>query len=142
RGCVPAHGRNGRIVIQVCGHRGAAGLAPENTLASFAKALELGVDLVECDVHCSADGHVMVIHDETLQRTTNGTGRVDAHPFDTLRTLDAGNGERIPELREVAELVKERAELVCEFKSAESVAPAVACLRDAGMLDATTFLAF
>lgn len=129
-------------MTRVCGHRGAAGLAPENTLAAFQRALDLGVDMVECDVHTSADGRVMVIHDDTLERTTNGTGHVERMTFDQLRQYDAGQGERIPCFRELLELVKGRAELVCEFKAASSVAPALADVRDAGLLDATTFIAF
>ncbi|MFM1920968.1 MAG: hypothetical protein RLZZ303_2602 [Candidatus Hydrogenedentota bacterium] len=128
--------------MRVCGHRGAAGLAPENTLVAVQRALDLGVDLVECDVHASADGRVMVIHDPTLERTTNGAGRVERHPFEALRKLDAGGGERIPELREVIDLVKGRAELVCEFKTPAVVEAAVACVRGAGLLDDTTFIDF
>lgn len=128
--------------MRVCGHRGAAGLAPENTLAAVQRALDLGVDLVECDVHASADGRVMVIHDPTLERTTNGTGRVERHTLQALRKLDAGGGERIPQLQEVIDLVKGRAELVCEFKTPAVVEAAVACVRDAGMLGDTTFIDF
>ena len=71
----------------VVGHRGASGHAPENTLQSFALAAEMGADLVECDVHLSADGVPVVIHDETLERTTAGTGLVMAHPAVQLGAL-------------------------------------------------------
>ncbi|MCK6555225.1 glycerophosphodiester phosphodiesterase [Candidatus Binatia bacterium] len=75
---------------RVFGHRGAAGLAPENTLPSFALGLTLGADILELDVHASRDGIIVVIHDPTLERTTNGSGEVRDHTFHELRQLDAG----------------------------------------------------
>lgn len=74
----------------VFGHRGAAGLAPENTIASFALARALGADVFELDVHASSDGVVCVIHDPDLERTTNGEGPVREHTWAELRKLDAG----------------------------------------------------
>ena len=85
------------------GHRGARGHEPENTLRSVRRALELGADGIEVDVHFTA-GELLVIHDETLERTTDGKGRVAAQTFAYLRSLDAGQGERIPTLAEVCEL--------------------------------------
>jgi len=90
--------------MKVIGHRGAMGLAPENTLLSFRKALELGVDGVEFDVQ-NIDGNLLVFHDDTLNRTTNGTGLLLDHSVDYLRNLDAGRGEKIPFLHEVIELI-------------------------------------
>ncbi len=75
---------------RVFGHRGAAGLAPENTLPSFALALALGADVLELDVHGSRDGAIVVIHDATLDRTTNGTGPVREHTLHQLQRIDAG----------------------------------------------------
>ena len=74
----------------VIGHRGAAARAPENTLAGLRKAKELGADWVEFDVMLSGDGVPLLIHDETLQRTTTGRGRVARHTADEIRSLDAG----------------------------------------------------
>ena len=71
-------------------HRGASGEAPENTLAAFHRAAELGMVYAELDVHLSRDGHVVVIHDETLERTTNGRGLVREHTLAELQSLDAG----------------------------------------------------
>jgi glycerophosphoryl diester phosphodiesterase len=71
----------------VVGHRGASGHASENTMASFGLAHEMGADLVECDVHLSADGVPVVIHDETLERTTSGAGLVKAHTVAQLSAL-------------------------------------------------------
>ena len=84
----------------VIGHRGAAGLAPENTLAGFARAVELGVDAVELDVHV-VESRLVVIHDDTVDRTTDGRGALADHGLAGLRGLDAGGGERIPLLEEV-----------------------------------------
>ena len=91
----------------VGGHRGNPAEHPENTLASFQSAIELGVDLIECDVHLSGDGALVVIHDHTLERTTDGSGLVRQHTLAELRELDAGAGERLPVLAEVCELVRD-----------------------------------
>lgn len=98
--------------MKIYGHRGFAGIAPENTLASFKKALEAGVDGIECDVHLSKDGYVVVCHDPTLDRTTNGTGMIKDLTWRELQALDAGSwfsqefsGERIPGLADLLELV-------------------------------------
>lgn len=95
----------GRVTI--VGHRGAAAYVPENTLASFDKARELGVDMVEFDVHLTADDRCVVIHDETVDRTTDGHGPVGEKTFAELRELDAGNGQRIPALDEVLEWARD-----------------------------------
>ena len=84
----------------VIGHRGAAGLEPENTLRSFARAFALGVPAIELDVY-AIDGALVVFHDDRLERTTNGRGLIATTPLATLRALDAGKGERIPLLEEV-----------------------------------------
>ena len=98
------------------GHRGNPAEHPENTLASFRSAIELGVDLIECDVHMTADGELIVIHDHTLERTTNGRGLVVQHELAALRELDAGGGERLPILEEVCELARGRVGLCIEVK--------------------------
>jgi glycerophosphoryl diester phosphodiesterase len=74
-------------------HRGACGQYPENTLLAFSKALQMGANALELDVHLCKSGDVVVIHDETLQRTTNGQGAVAEHSYEQLKTLDAGAGE-------------------------------------------------
>lgn len=104
------------------GHRGAKGLEPENTLRSVRRALELGVDGVEVDVYF-VDGEIIVIHDDTLQRTTNGHGRVEEQTFGYLRSLDAGKGEKIPTLREVFEIVDRRAFINIELKGERTAEP-------------------
>lgn len=109
--------------LWVIGHRGAAGLAPENTLASFEHAVRLGVDAVELDVHLSADERLVVIHDERVDRTTNGSGTVGGMPFAALRSLDAGGGECVPTLDEVLETVPARIAVNIELKGRRTAAP-------------------
>lgn len=101
----------------VIGHRGAAGLLPENTLPSFSKALDLGVQAVELDVH-ACEGELVVIHDDTLERTTNGRGQVSTSTLSSLRALDAGGGAVIPTLAEVFELVPPDVGINIELKGA------------------------
>ena len=86
------------------GHRGACGYRPENTLASFRYAALLGCPWIELDVYF-VQGQLIVIHDDDLARTTDGTGLVMDSSFDYLRSLDAGQGEQIPTLQEVLDLV-------------------------------------
>ncbi len=105
------------------GHRGACGHAPENTLASIRKALELGVHGFEFDIQLSKDGEPVVIHDDTLERTTNGSGKVSDHTLEALQKLDAGGGEPIPSLRDVLELVDKRCRLFIELKAPDAAAP-------------------
>ena len=87
-------------------HRGGGSLAPENTLAGIRLAARLGYRAVEFDVMLSGDGTPVLIHDETLERTTNGTGRVCETPDAILFSLDAGGGERLPRFSEAAELCR------------------------------------
>lgn len=89
----------------IIGHRGASAHAPENTLAAFALAIAQGADGIELDVKRCASGEVVVMHDETVDRTTNGAGKVHELSLAELRRLDAGHGERVPTLDEVFDLV-------------------------------------
>jgi glycerophosphoryl diester phosphodiesterase len=97
----------------IIAHRGASGHAPENTLAAFRKAVSLGATFIETDLQLTRDAHFVAIHDDTLNRTTNGQGRVHDRTLAELRKLDAGSwfgsqftGERIPTLEEVLEFSK------------------------------------
>lgn len=108
----------------VIAHRGASGYAPENTLASIGKGLEMGADMVEIDVHLSKDGEVMVIHDANLGRTTSGTGEIQSKTLVELKELDAGSWfsetfskEEIPTLQEVIDLMNGKAKLLIELKN-------------------------
>jgi glycerophosphoryl diester phosphodiesterase len=107
----------------VTAHRGFSGDAPENTLAAFRKAMEVGSDMIELDVRFSKDGQVVVIHDDTLDRTTNGRGEVSDYTLRELKQLDAGSwfapqfsGEPIPTLKEVLEFAKGKTLLNIEIK--------------------------
>ena len=100
-------------------HRGFSGRHPENTLRAFRAAEELGVDMVECDVHRSLDGHLVVIHDTTLDRTTSGHGPVRSRTLAEIQALDAGDGERVPTLEELLEAVS--LPVVVEVKTPEAL---------------------
>lgn len=135
--------------IRVIGHRGAAAFAPENTLPSFRHAVEVGADAVELDLRCSRDGHLVVFHDDTLERTTDGTGEVEARTLEELRELDAGHGftpdagrshpyrgrgVRIPTLPEVLAAIGDRP-VVAEIKSRRSGEAMGEWLRSSGERD-------
>ncbi len=111
----------------IVGHRGAAGHAPENTMASFRKAIDLGADVIELDVHRSKDGHLIVIHDATVDRTTNGSGAIAEMTFDEIRELDAGSwfgpafsGEKLPSLAEVIVGINAEVNVLIEIKWPEN----------------------
>jgi glycerophosphoryl diester phosphodiesterase len=107
------------------GHRGARGHAPENTLLAFDLAFDLGADGIECDAQLSADGRLVIIHDGTVNRTTNARGAVRDLHFDAMRQLDAGRGQRIPTLDETLALVSARGGLLNLELKAESDAEAL-----------------
>lgn len=110
------------------GHRGAPADAPENTLRSFALAIEQGVDALELDVH-RCDDQLIVIHDDELQRTTSGYGRLATHSLDEVRALDAGDGEQVPLLQEVLDLIGSNVPLNIELKGPGTAAPVIELLR-------------
>ena len=123
---ITAQGARSPMVIA---HSGSSHDAPENTLAAIRQALDAGADAVEFDVTLSKDGEVVVIHDATVDRTTNGTGKVNDLTLDELKSLDAGSwfapqftGERIPTLQEVIDLVGNRAFMFVELKT-EAILP-------------------
>ncbi len=129
------------------GHRGNPAEHPENTLRSFRSAIAVGCDLIECDVHLSSDGRLVVIHDHTLERTTNGTGFVKDHTAAELRKLDAGQGERIPLLQEVIELAIGKVGLVIEIKQIPIQYPGleeklIAMLRQLGAVPECAIVSF
>lgn len=92
----------------IIAHRGGPINNPENTMAAFTQAIKDGVDGIEFDIQMSKDGQLIVIHDATVDRTTNGTGSVGALPYSIIRKLDAGNGEMIPTFKEVLSLGKNK----------------------------------
>ena len=126
----------------VLGHRGSPAELPENTLAGFRRARELGADGVELDVQPSADGVAVVIHDPTLERTTDGVGRIDALPWERISAVRAG-GEPVPRLEAVAAWAAEAgAWLNVEVKSPGAESASVRAISDAGLLGRTFFSSF
>ena len=119
-----------KMKSKIIGHRGAKGESPENTLKSIQWALDLGCGGVEIDVHLSRDGHLMVIHDSTLERTTSGQGEVKKHTLDELKGLDAGEGETIPTLDEVLNLVRgyKEAVILVEIKASGCEKKVIDCV--------------
>ncbi|RKX99967.1 glycerophosphodiester phosphodiesterase, partial [Candidatus Poribacteria bacterium] len=115
---------------------------PENTLLSFRTAIELGVDAVECDVRLTKDGRLILMHDETVDRTTNGSGRVSELTFEEIRALDAGKGEKVPTLEELLDLVKDKVELLLELKGEGTADEAVRSVEERGMGDQVLFISF
>ena len=110
--------------IQKIGHRGAKGYEPENTLAAFQKAIDLGCDGIELDVHLSADNEIIVIHDETIDRTSNGKGFVKQMTLSELKKFRIDEKHEIPTLEEVFKLINHKISINIElksFKAAEKV---------------------
>jgi len=126
----------------VTSHAACKGHAPENTLAGIEKAIALGADAIEIDVHCTADGVPVLLHDDTVDRTTDGTGDVRQMPLEVVRALDAGarqfvpqfHGAQIPLLSEVLDLTKGRLLLQIEIKQANIEEHVARAVRDAGAL--------
>jgi glycerophosphoryl diester phosphodiesterase len=105
-----------RKVLRI-GHRGACGHAPENTLASIEHAIALGCALAEVDVQRTADGHLVLLHDERMDRATNGPGAVAEMNLEDLRKLEAGGRQRIPTLEEALQAANGRIGLILEIKA-------------------------
>jgi glycerophosphoryl diester phosphodiesterase len=144
RASLAAWRRPGSAVV-VVGHRGAAGHAPENTLPSFEAALDLGADAVELDVHLSRDGIPVVIHDHTVERTTNGHGVVAQMTVHELKELDAGGGGKIPTLDEVLRWARGRTRVVIELKGTENpnlVPATLERVREYGLVEDALLISF
>ena len=94
--------------MKIIGHRGYSAKYPENTLAAFQAAMDVGADMIEFDILLSKDNIPVIIHDDTLNRTTNGKGRVATYTLAELKKLDAGNGETIPTFEELLELTQKK----------------------------------
>lgn len=109
--------------LLVIGHRGAKGYTPENTLTSFQKALDLGVDAIELDVHRSSDNQMVVIHDDTVNRTTNGTGFVSQLSLAELKALRIDGEHQIPTLEEVFDLIDRKVFINVELKGNHTAKP-------------------
>jgi len=130
------------MMAKIMGHRGAPADAPENTLASFNRALAVGVAAVELDVQLTKDGRLAVIHDETLDRTTNGRGPVRDFTLAEIKKLDAGRGEAVPSLEEVFDLVRGKADLVVELKQPEAAGALLDFFRERRAFEYATIISF
>ena len=130
------------MMAKIMGHRGAPADEPENTLRSFSRALAVGVAAVELDVQLTKDGRLAVIHDETLDRTTNGRGPVGDFTLAELKKLDAGQGEPVPSLEEVFALVKGKAHLVVELKQPEAAPALVRFFQEHQAFEFATVISF
>ncbi len=130
-----------KILIEA--HRGNSKHAPENTLAAFSEAIEIGAHRVELDLRCSADGKLVILHDETVDRTTNGSGMISVMDYNYIKKLDAGSwkssaykGEKVPLLEEVYELCRGRTMLNIDLKDICAVPNLLKITRDMKMEDA------
>ena len=136
----------GRIIA----HRGASTVAPENTLVAFEKAIELGADYIELDLRLSADDSLMVIHDETLDRTTSGAGKVEDHSYAQLKELSAGYeaqfgssflSAKIPTLLEVLQFARGRVKVCIDMKNVPE-AMVISQIEQAGMVDEVFLMSY
>lgn len=130
-------------------HRGASGIAPENTLAAFKKAIEIGVDAVELDLHGTADGEVVVIHDASLNRTTNMSGLIKQTTLEAIKQADAGawfnpafEGEPVPTLAEALACITDDAIALLEIKDDTIAAAVVEKIREMDLLEFTVIISF
>ncbi len=124
------------------GHRGAAAVLPENTVKGFEYAIDLGCDYTECDVHLTRDNRLIVMHDTTVDRTTNGSGAIRDMTFDQIRALDAGEGLQVPTFVEVLNTTSTRIRLLCELKGEGVVEAAVAAVTQLGLQRQVVFTSF
>lgn len=142
--------------LLVCAHRGASNSAPENTISALQKALDAGAEMIELDVQITKDHELVVFHDDTLERTTNGKGLIREHTYEELSHLDAGSwftakyaNERIPRFRDAIELLQGKTYLNIEIKpqqaseeSARDIASIIGIINHYGMIPYTAFSSF
>jgi glycerophosphoryl diester phosphodiesterase len=150
---VATSARSPAVTLNIA-HRGASALAPENTMSGFETALELGADALELDLHLTRDNEIVVIHDYTLDRTTDGSGPVHERSLEELKRLDAGRwfgpafaGERIPTLSEVLDRFVGKVPLALEVKAGSTFFPGieekvVSALRERAAIDQAAVASF
>ncbi len=132
---------NDKKVI-IIGHRGANNIAPENTLKSFKKAIELGADYIEFDVHRTKDYEIVIMHDSSTFATTGHRGTIKRMTLNELNKLDCGEGEKIPTLREVIELAKGKIGLQIEIKAKSLADSLVSLLKSENLIESTLISSF
>ena len=128
--------------ILIIGHRGASNIAPENTLKSFKKAIELGADYVEFDVHLSKDGEIIIMHDENTLRTTGKNSLIKEMTLKELKKLNAGEGEKIPTLDELIQVARGKVNLQLEIKATGMAKKIVEILENSGLIKSTLISSF
>ena len=131
-----------KIEPLIIGHRGAYDEAPENTLKGFKKAIELGADYIEFDVHQSQDGALVIIHNVDILRRMGVDNSIAQMTLKELQKLDLGEGERVPELWEVLKLAKGKVNLLCEIKAKGISDKVITLLRGEDLIDSTIIQSF
>lgn len=144
-----AEQKKGAALVQVIAHRGASAHAPENTFAAFDRALELGVSAFETDVQCTRDGVLVLMHDHTVDRTTDGRGAVRDFTWAEVAALDAGawfgdrfQGQRVPRLNDFLDRYGDRVHYALEIKAFGVEEEVLQAVRERGLLPRVTFTSF
>ncbi len=128
--------------VLIIGHRGASNIAPENTLKAFQKAIELGADYIEFDNRLSKDSEIVVMHDNNTLRTTGHNAEVRDMTLKELKSLDCGEGEKIPTLLEVIEIAKGKIGLQIEVCAGGMVEQLISVLRDNDLIQSSIISSF
>jgi len=128
--------------VLIIGHRGASNIAPENTLKAFQKAIELGADYIEFDIHQSKDGEIVIMHDSNTLRTTGHDGKIREMTLKELQLLDCGEGERIPTLHEIIEITKGKIGLQIEVCAAGMAEQLISILKEEDLIESSIISSF
>ena len=128
--------------VLIIGHRGASAIAPENTLKAFQKAIELKADYIELDIQETLDGELVIAHDEDIKRITGHDGIISKMTLNELKTLDFGEGEKIPMLEELIKLTKNKIKLNCEIKVKGITEKVINLIRKWDIFDTTLVSSF
>lgn len=130
-------------MTKIVAHRGASQRLPENTLPAIQRAVEIGADAVEFDVRQTADSHIVLMHDSTVDRTTDGTGAVSDMTLNEVRQLSVEGGGQVPTLDEVLDYLEDRdVEVQLELKDAGMSQKAFRKVAERGLIDRTMFISF
>jgi glycerophosphoryl diester phosphodiesterase len=128
--------------ILIIGHKGASSIAPENTLKAFQKAIELKADYVEFDIHITKDGKIVIIHDSDTFNATGVKGLIEDMTLDQIKSLDAGEGEKIPTIRELISIVRKKIGLQIEIKSINLLDKLIHILREENLISTSIVSSF
>ena len=134
--------KNSKNDILIIGHKGASSIAPENTLKAFQKAIELKADYVEFDIHITKDGKIIIIHDSDTFNATGVKGLIKDMTLGQIKSLDAGEGEKIPTLREVISTVRKKIGLQIEIKSTNLLDKLINILKEENLISTSIISSF